>query len=145
MDKYAVNKKAGFDYEILEKFEAGLVLTGAEVKSLRSNNAKLVGGFVVFHGDVPELINVHIPRYKFSNIPIDPDRSRQILLKKQEINYLRGKLDEKGLTIVPLSVYNKGRRIKLEIGLVRGKKHFDKRASIKKRETDREIRRVFKN
>ncbi len=140
-----VNKKAYFDYEILEKFEVGLVLTGAETKSIRANNIKLSGGFVVFHGDTPEIINVHIPHYKFSNIPDDPDRSRKILLKKREINYLRGKIQEKGLTIVPLSVYNKGRRIKLEIGLAKGKKQYDKRASLKKRDTDREIRRALKN
>lgn len=146
MPTYSTNKKALFDYEVLEKFEAGLVLIGTEVKSIRNNTVSLKGAFVTLHNKTANLINVHIPKYKFTgNIDnYEPDRTRQLLLKAKEIDYLRGKSQEKGLTIVPISLYTKGRQIKLEIALVRGKKKFDKRESIKKRETDREIRRKIK-
>lgn len=144
--QYADNKKALFDYEILEKLEAGLVLTGQEVKSIRSKHVSLKGGFITFHGSRALLTNVHIPKYKFAGQlkNYDPERSRQLLLKDKEINYLRGKSQEKGLTIIPLSMYNKGRHIKLEIAVVRGKKKYDKRETIKKRELDREIRKKLK-
>ncbi len=144
---YAVNKKATFDYEILEKIEAGLVLSGPEVKSVRNGQVSLKGGFIVFHGDQVHLINTHIPKYKFSgNLKnYNPERSRELLLKEREINYLRGKSQEKGLTIIPLSLYNKGRHIKLEIAVVRGKKKYDKRATIKKRELNRESSKFIKN
>ncbi|MBT3817328.1 MAG: SsrA-binding protein SmpB [Candidatus Magasanikbacteria bacterium] len=140
------NKKARFDYEILDTLEAGLVLTGQEVKSLRTGNIRMAGSYVTFHKNTPQLTNLHIPKYKYaSNIAdYDPERSRAILLKKKEIAYLRGKSQEKGLTIIPLSVYTKGRKIKMEIGIARGKKQFDKRQTIKKREQDREDRRMFK-
>ena len=122
MDKtYSVNKKAAFDYEILDRVEAGLVLTGPEVKSIRAKQVSLKGGFVVFSGQRASLINVHIPKYKFAGglKNYDPERSRQLLLKERELNYLRGKSQEKGLTIIPLSMYNKGRHIKLEVGVAR--------------------------
>jgi SsrA-binding protein len=146
MPNYARNKKAHFDYEILETVEAGLVLTGQEVKSIRSGSVKLTGGFITFHKGEPMLTNVHIPKYKYSGHALDyePERSRKLLLKQKEIGYLRGKSQEKGLTIVPLSLYTKGRHIKLAIGIGRGKKTFDKRRTIKKRELDRETRRALK-
>jgi SsrA-binding protein len=146
MDYYAENKKARFDYEILETFEAGLILTGSEVKSVRKGSANLKGGFINFHNNSVLLSNVHIPKYKFAGNEenYDPERSRKLLLKVKEISYLRGKMLEKGLTIVPLSLYNKGRHIKLSIGLAKGKKKYDKRESIKKRDTERETRRTLK-
>lgn len=146
MSVYAKNKKARFDYEILETIEAGLVLTGPEVKSIRTGNIKLTGGFITTHNNEAYLTNAHISKYKYSNIKnYDPERSRKLLLSTKEINYLRGKSQERGLTIVPLSVYTKGRHIKIEIGVARGKKKYDKRRVIKereqKRETEREIKR----
>lgn len=144
---YSYNKKAQFDYEILDKFEAGLVLTGPEVKAARGGHVSLKGGFITFHGNQPFLTNVHISKYKFAGQlkNYDPERSRKLLLRPKEINYLKGKTQEKGLTIIPLSMYNKGRLIKLEIAVVRGKKKYDKREAIKKREIDREVGRIFKN
>lgn len=145
MPTYAVNKKARFEYEILETFEAGLVLTGAEVKSVRDGNIRLSGSYVTFHHNSASLLNGHISPYKHAQQQdYDPTHSRQLLLKAKEINYLRGKLSEKGLTIVPLSVYTKRNKIKIEIGLGKGKKTFDKRETIKKRDADREIKQKMK-
>jgi SsrA-binding protein len=143
---YSVNKKARFDYEILDTLEAGLVLTGAEVKSIRAGSVSLNGGFIVFHDNNAELINVHIPKYKFAGSlkNYEPERTRRLLLKDREINYLRGKSQERGLTIVPLSLYNKGRHIKLEIAVAKGKKKYDKREATKKRELNREINKKIK-
>ncbi len=138
------NRKARFDYEILETFEAGISLTGPEVKSVRKGGAQLTGSFVIMKPKGAELLNSHIPPYQPNNTPpgYKPDRSRQLLLNKKEISYLLGKAKEGGLTMVPLSIYDKGRRLKLAIGLARHKKARDKRETIKRRETDREIRRV---
>ena len=146
MTTYAENKKLRFDYEILETFEAGLVLSGQEVKSIRTQSISLKGGFVTFHNNKAFLINVHIPAYKYSGklVGYDPLQNRTILLNKREFEYLKTKSQEKGLTIAPLSLYTKGRHIKLEITLVRGKKQYDKREVIKKRETARELRRSLK-
>jgi len=142
---YAKNKKARFDYEILETLEAGLMLTGSEVKSIRTGNIKLTGGFITIHNNEAYLTNAHISKYKYSSIKnYDPERSLKLLLSTKEINYLRGKSQEKGLTIVPLSVYNKDRHIKVEIGIARGKKKYDKRRVIKEREEEREVRRKMK-
>ena len=146
MPTYAANKKAHFEYEILEKKEAGLSLLGMEVKSVRAGQVKLTGAFVTFHHTKALLTNAHIGRYRFSSpsLAYDPLRSRTLLLRKKEIDYLRGRTQEDGLTIVPLSIYTKGRQIKLEIAVCRGKKKFDKRASIKKRELGRELSRGIK-
>lgn len=146
MPTLAVNKRARFDYDILEKFEAGLVLSGAEVKSVRQGSASLKGAFVTFRGDEAFLTNATIPRYKFSSpeIPYDSSASRKLLLKKKEIAYLTGKKTEDGLTIVPLSLYTSGRTIKVELGIGRGKKRHDKRETIKRRDTNRDIRRKLK-
>ncbi|MBU1896040.1 SsrA-binding protein SmpB [Patescibacteria group bacterium] len=147
MPVYSVNKKARFDYEILETLEAGFVLTGQEVKSIRNGGVKLTGGFITFHNDIPFLTNVNIPKYKYSGIlpEYEPERSRKLLLNKKEIAYLRGKSQVAGLTIVPLSIYTKGRHIKIEIGIAKGKKKYDKRKVLKKRELDREVRRSMKD
>jgi len=146
MPALTTNKKARFDYEILETFEAGIVLSGQEVKSVRSGSARLSGSFVTFQGNIPYLTNILIPGYKHATVEKDyvPDASRKLLLKKKEINYLRGKLEQKGLTIVPLSLYTSGRLVKVEIGLAQGKKQFDKRRTIKEREAKREIARKLK-
>jgi len=146
MPKYATNKKARHDYNILDTLEAGLILAGHEVKAIRGGQVKLTGAYVTFHKDTPMLTGAHISRYKHAGSleNYDPDRSRSLLLHKRQIDYIKGKSGEKGLTIVPLSLYTKGRHIKLEIGIARGKKVHDKRRSIKKRELDREMRRKMK-
>lgn len=143
MPIYAENKRARFDYDILDTVEAGLVLTGGEVKSVREKSVRLTGSFVTFHGNGAFLINFHIPRYNKSgpSIPHDPDRSKKLLLRKKQIDSLRGKSQEEGLTIIPLSVYTRGSRIKVEIGVARGKKKYDKREKIKRRDIDRDLRR----
>jgi SsrA-binding protein len=145
MAHYAENRKAHFNYEILEKYEAGIVLLGTEVKSVRGGRMSLDGAFVIVRGGEIFLINAHIPPSQIKNAPKDYDRlrNRKFLLTKKEIGELGGS-EKKGLTIVPLSVYNKNRKIKVEIASVKGKKKFDKRESIKKRDTDREIRREMK-
>jgi len=152
MKVLATNKKAYFDYQILEKFEAGIFLIGQEVKSIKSGRISLKGSYVVLKesikGKTPEvfLIGSDIPPYQPKNAPPDYDsqRSRKLLLKKQEIKYLIGKSKQKGLTMIPLKVYTKRGKIKIEFALVKGKKRADKRELIKKREIEREIRRTFK-
>ena len=146
MSVLAENRKAYFDYEILEKFEAGLVLSGAEVKSIRGGRMNLAGSYVNFHNGEPYLIGASIAPYQPKNQPsdYDPSRTRKLLLNKKEIDYISGKTKQKGLTLIPLRVYNKGRRIKIEIGLARGKKQYDKRASIAQKETQRKIERAIK-
>ncbi len=146
MGNYAENRKARFDYEILEKYEAGIELLGVEVKSVRGGRMSLEGAFVIARGGEAYLINANIPPYQPKNAPkdYDPLRNRKILLTKKEIAELSGSEKNKSLTIVPISVYNKNRKIKVEIALVKGKKKHDKRETIKKRETDREMRREYK-
>lgn len=146
MATFAENRKAHFDYEILETFEAGLVLSGAEVKSIRSGRMNLAGSYVNFVSGEPYLVGASIAPYQPKNQPMDYDasRSRKLLLNKKEIDYISGKTKQKGLTLVPLKVYNKGRRIKIEIGLARGKRQYDKRATIAKREAAKKIERELK-
>jgi len=143
---YAENRKARFNYEILEKYEAGIELLGTEVKSVRGGRISLEGAFVIARGGEAYLINANIPPYQPKNAPkdYDPLRNRRLLLTKKEISELAGSERNKSLTIVPISVYNKNRKIKVKIALVKGKKKFDKRETIKKRDTDREIRREIK-
>ncbi|OGI75654.1 SsrA-binding protein [Candidatus Nomurabacteria bacterium RIFCSPHIGHO2_02_FULL_42_19] len=146
MAHYAENRKARFNYEVLEKYEAGIELFGTEVKSVRGGQMSLEGAFVIVRGGEAYLINANVPSYQPKNAPkdYDPLRNRKLLLTKKEISTLSGSEKNKSLTIVPISVYNKGRKIKVEIALVKGKKKYDKRESIKKRDTDREIRREYK-
>lgn len=148
MDKIIVeNKKARHDYEILEKFNAGIVLAGYEVKSVRNGNIKLKGAFVTFHNNEAYLTGAHIGKYKpAGKLPdYDPERSRKLLLKKKELKYLLGKKEVKGLTIVPILVYTKGSRIKIEIGIGKGKKEYEKKEVKKKRDLEREIKRTLKS
>jgi len=142
----AENKKAYFDYELLEKLEAGIILIGQEVKSIKLGRMNLTGSYVVFRDQELFLIGAKIPPYQPKNAPPDytPERSRKLLLRKSEINHLIGKVKEKGLTLIPLKVYTRGDKIKLEFAAAKGKRKSDKREIIKKRETDREIRRVLK-
>jgi SsrA-binding protein len=146
MAHYAENRKVYFNYEILEKYEAGIELLGPEVKSVRGGQMSLEGSFIIVRGGEAFLINANIPPYQPKNSPRDYDslRNRKLLLTKKEIAELAGSERNKSLTIVPISVYNKNRKIKVEISLVKGKKKFDKRETIKKRDTDREIRREIK-
>ncbi len=146
MVNYAENRKARFNYEILEKYEGGIELLGTEVKSVRGGQMSLEGAFVIIRGAEAFLINATIPPYQIKNAPsdYDPLRNRKLLLTKKEITELAGSEKNKSLTIVPISVYNKNRKIKLEVALVKGKKKFDKRETLKKRDTDREIRREIK-
>lgn len=141
----AENKKAYYDYEILEKFEAGLVLTGSEVKSIKTGHIGLKGSYVVLKEEV-YLIGATIPPYQPKNASpdYDPERSRKLLLNKSEIKYLIGKTKERGLTLIPLKVYTKYAKIKLEFGIAKGRKKPDKRELIKKREADRIIERELK-
>jgi len=146
MPVLAEHKKAYFNYEILEKFEAGVVLNGQEVKSLRTHGVNLAGSYAVLKDEELFWIGARIPPYQPRNIgsSYDPERSRKLLLKKSEIKYLIGKTKQKGLTLMPLKVYTVRGKIKLELAIVRGKKQFDKRESIKKRAIEREIERTLK-
>jgi len=146
-DRLIYNKKISLDYEILEKFEAGIELLGLEVKSLRNNQGSLLGSHITVRGGEVYIIALNIPPYQVKNTPkeYDPERNRRILLKKSEIQTLASLETKKGLTIVPVSMYSKGKKIKIEIAVVRGKKKFDKREDIKKRDVNRDIRREFKD
>ncbi len=147
MKVLAKNKKAYYKYEILEKFEAGIVLIGQEVKSIKSGRINLAGSYVVLKNNEIYLIGSHVPPYQPKNAPPDysPERSRKLLLKKSEIKYLIGKSKQKGLTLVPLRVYTRRRKIKIEFAIAKGKKKVDKRELIKKREIEREIKRELKS
>lgn len=146
MKPYAENRKARFDYEILETYEAGISLTGQEVKSIRDGRANLTGAYVILKPQGALLLNAEITPYQAKNAPADYNsaRTRQLLLNKDELRYLAGKSKESNLTIIPLSLYNKGRHIKIEIGLARHKKKQDKRETLKKRQTEREIGKRLK-
>lgn len=140
------NRRARFDYEILGTYEAGIELRGYEVKAIKAGQANLAGAFAVPRGEELWLINMSISPYQAGNVPKDYvlDRPRRLLLKRAEIAGLIGKAKERGLTIVALSVYNKGNLLKVELGLGRGKRGPDKRESIKKRESQMEIKRTLK-
>lgn len=142
----ADNRKARFKYEILETFEGGLVLAGHEAKAAKAGRAQLDGAWVKVAGGEAFLVGAQIGPYQAGNSPegFDPRQTRKILLSRRELGALAAHLEKKGLTLVPLSLYNKGRLVKLSFGLARGKKTYDKRATIKKREDDREISRTLK-
>jgi SsrA-binding protein len=143
MKIYSENKKALFNYEILERFEAGLVLFGQEVKSIKTGHTNLAGSYVVLRSGEPYLTGIKVPPYQPNNAGADynENRERKLLLNKKEINYLIGKSAQKGFSLIPLKVYEKNGRIKLEFGLARGKKKYDKKEKIKKRDTEREVNR----
>lgn len=141
------NKKARFDYEILETIEAGLELRGWEVKAFKSKKGSLLGSRVIIRGGEAFIVGLTVQPYQPGNIPAEFDEQRtiRVLLKKKEIAYLEEKLKQRGLTIVPIKLYTKAKKIKVELGLVKGKKKFDKREVIKKREAERSMGRKFKN
>lgn len=137
------NRKANFEYSILHKYEAGIVLLGTEVKSLRDSKVNIQDSYGRIIRDEVWLINASINEYKYGNINNhDPLRNRKLLLNKREIRKIKQELQEKGLTLVPLKIYFRGSKIKIELGIAKGKKLYDKRESIKKRETERKLSRL---
>lgn len=148
MPVLATNKRATFDYEILQTYEAGLVLAGYEVKAVKLGHMSLKGAYVVINGSEAFLLNAHISHYQPKNMPLDyePTRTRKLLLHKSEIRGLIGESKEKGLTLVPLKVYTTSiGKIKLSFAVARGKKKFDKRAAIGEREAKRRIQRALRS
>ncbi len=146
MPYLAKNEHAFYDYHIIERFEAGIVLSGAEVKAVRAGTITMKGSFAHLRNGELFLDNMHISPYQPAGpaLDYDPRRTRKLLLKKGELRRLIGKLNEKGLTVVPLGVYTKATRIKVEIGLARGKRQYEKREIIKKRDIEKEIRTQLK-
>ena len=145
-DALATNDRARYDYELLDTLEAGLVLTGQETKSAKTGHMKLKGAHVAFTRGEAMLVGAHIARYpKAGPLPdYDPERSRKLLLHKRELDRLRGKREEQGLTVIPLRAYMKAGRIKIELAVARGKKQYEKRETIKKRDLDRQVRSALK-
>jgi len=143
---YIVNKKAHFDYEILEKFVGGIELIGIEVKSIKNNQGSLLGAHVGIRGGEAFLLGSDIPPYQMTNTPesYERTRARKLLFTKKEIKILADAERKKGTTIIPISLFPKANKIKIEIGIARGKKKFDKRESIKKKDSEREVRRLNK-
>lgn len=146
MPTITINKQALRDYEILEKLSCGIVLSGPEVKSVRNGTINLKASYVTVHNGEVFLTGAHIGMYKAAGPQkdYDPYRSRKLLLQKKEIARMIGKLKEKGLTAVPLSVYTSRSRLKIDVGIARGKRQYEKRELIKKRDVDREIRSRLK-
>lgn len=140
------NRKALHDYEVLQRIETGIVLTGTEVKSLRAGKVAMTDAYAVFPSkkiDELMLIGLHINPYDFGNRENHiSTRERKLLLHAQELKRLRVGIEEKGLTLIPLALYFSGPHVKVELGLVRGRKSFDKRAALKERESDREMKRA---
>jgi SsrA-binding protein len=151
MDAYAENRRAHFDYQILETYEAGIELKGFEVKAIKSGRVSIASSFALpragSRGVELFLLNADIPPYQPANTPgdYDPKRSRRLLLKAHEIKTLLGKTKAEGLTLIPLKMYNKRGLVKVLLGLGRPKKKGDKREAIRKRETKREIERTLRN
>ncbi len=146
MANFLENPKARFDYEILERFDAGIELFGYEVKSVRAGHGSIAGSHILVRGGEVFVVGMRIDPYQVGNTPkeYEPDRTRKLLLTKKEIHILDEAESKKGLTIVPLSLYGKGGKIKVGFAIARGKKKFDKRETIKKRDTDREMSRTLK-
>lgn len=146
MKIFAVNRKVRYNYNILERFEAGLVLLGQEVKSIKGGRVSLAGSYVALRDEELWLVGANVPAYQPKNAPADyePERSRKLLLKKTEIKSLVGKVKQKSLTLVPISLYSRRGKIKLEVAIARGKKKPDKREQIKKRDFEKEKARAMK-
>lgn len=147
MTTIATNKRAHFDYEILDRYEAGVMLSGAEVKSIKTGHISLKGSFVTLKGGELFLTNANIPPYPHAKASssYDPTRSRKLLVHKAQIRSLIGKIHVQGLTLVPLRVYTKKRLVKVEFALAKGKKAFDKRTDIAKKEAKRKMERALKS
>ena len=146
MPVYIDNRKAHFNYSIEETFEAGIELLGHEVKAIKNGSGNINSAFCIVRGGEAYIIGMSIPPYQPHNIDIgyDPERTRRLLLSKKEIKKLGEKDDIKGLTLVPISLYSKGHLIKVSIAVAKGKRTFDKRETIKKRDLDREMSREYK-
>lgn len=146
MPSLATNKRASHEYEYLQKFEGGLVLTGPEVKSIKNGQIQLQGAFLTIKGGELWLTNASVSKYGPAGEQphYDARRSRKVLVKKKELRELIGKSQQQGLTIVPISVYTRGSLVKLEFVLARGRKQFEKREKIKKRDVERELRQRMK-
>jgi SsrA-binding protein len=146
MATLAENKKAKHDYQLLDTWEAGIMLTGQEAKSVRSGGMKLQGSFVKLHDGGAWLVNAGIVRFPKAGAlqDYDPERSRKLLLRTRELKKIMGKLEQKGLTLVPISAYTKGSRIKISFALAKGKKEYEKRETLKKRDLDRDLRRSLR-
>jgi SsrA-binding protein len=141
----ATNRRARFEYELLDTYEAGLVLRGPEVKSLRAGKASLVDAYAVVRRGEAYLVNAHISPYEEAGREnADPRRERKLLLHRAEIARLLGDVSERGFTLVPLSLYFKDGKAKVELALARGKKLYDKRETIRRREEDRELQRTMR-
>lgn len=139
----ARNRKARHDYEIIATIEAGIELRGAEVKSLREGKLNVADAYAMYHNGQVILRNLHISPYKMAAAePLDPMRERRLLLHKKEIAKLRARIEQKGLSLVPLEIYFKGKLVKVELGLGVGRKRFDKRQAIAKADADRRIQRA---
>ena len=146
MKTIASNKKAYFNYEILEEYIAGIKLEGREIKSIRSQKPSFAGSFVTITDDNAWLQDFNIPRYKYdSSKEYEPKRKRLLLLKKAEIERIEGKMSERGVTVVPLEIVLERQWAKMKIALVRGKKQYDKRRVIREREEKRKIQRIMKS
>lgn len=141
------HKKARLDYETLEEFEAGLQLLGHEVKSLRARHGKLEGSHIIVRGGEAYIVGMSIPPYQAANTAKDyePERTRKLLVHKKELIKLSAAEGQKGLTIVPLAVYNRGSKLKVRVAIARGRKVYDKRSVLKERDTKRDIQRTLKN
>jgi SsrA-binding protein len=146
MTTYIDNRKAHFNYSIEETFEAGIELMGYEVKSVKKGQGNINSAFCIIRGGEAFIVGLHIPPYQPNNTDptYDPDRTRKLLLSKKEIKKMGDKDDIKGLTLIPLSMYSKGRHIKVSVAVAKGKKVFDKRETIKNRDLDREMAREYK-
>lgn len=141
----ATNKKAYHDYFVEDTYEAGIALVGSEVKSVRCGGANLRDSFVIIKKGEVFMVGAHISPYtKGSYFNVDARRTRKLLLNRAEINKLRGRVEQKGYTIVPLKMYFKGSLVKIELGLCKGKELHDKRASIREKENSRNLQRVMK-
>lgn len=146
MVDYVSNKKAKFDFELMDRLEAGVVLLGTEVKALRKGQGKLDGAHVIVRGGEAYLVGASIPPYQAANAPkdYDPEQPRKLLLSQKEILVLHSASEKQGLTIVPIRWYNNGRTLKLEIAIARGKKKHDKREAIKERDVKRDLARTVR-
>ena len=140
------NRKANYDYEIETTYEAGIVLTGTEVKSIRDGKANLKDSYAIYKNGEVFLLNMHISHYDKGNIfNHDETRTRKLLLNKKEIYKIRDSIEREGYTLIPIKAYFKGNKVKILLGIARGKKNYDKREAIKKKDIDREIKKQLKN
>ncbi len=140
-----INRKARFDYEMEDEYEAGIVLKGTEIKSIRNGKANIKDSYAIIRNNELYLLNSHISLYEEGNrFNHEETRTRKLLMHKKEILKLRDKIEKEGYTLIPLKMYFKGSKLKVLIGLAKGKKNYDKREAIKKRDTEREMQKIIK-